>query len=269
MTAMSVDESVRQGDLAGALQAQVQLVKGRPADIEARARLIQLLVLGGDLDRAETHLLTMAQQDPSLQMASAIYGGLLAAEEERRRVYAGTAPPNTSPEVPAGLRDRIDALAVAARGRVVDAGTLLERARGAETPVAGSADGVPFSSLADYDEWLGPVLEVFAGGRYLWIPMQQLRSLEFGAPRGALDLIWRSVSLVERDGTDAKVHVPVFYAGTSEHADGLVRCGRKTEWADIEGVAFRGAGPRILLADDEREMPLLSVQRLEFAGHEA
>lgn len=263
---MSVDESVRQGDLAAALQAQVQVVKGRPADVEARARLVQLLVLGGDLDRAETHLLTMAQQDASLQMASAIYGGLLAAEEERRRVFAGAMPPNTSPEVPPHLRDRIDALALTARGRAADAGTLLERARGAEAAVAGSADGVPFSRLADYDEWLGPVLEVFAGGRYLWIPMQQLQTLEFGAPRGALDLIWRSVSLVERDGTDAQVHVPVFYAGTSAHADGLVRCGRKTEWEDVEGIAFRGAGPRILLADDEREMPLLSVQRLEFAG---
>ncbi len=270
---MSVDEAVRSGDLDRALQEQTQAVKARPADMEARAKLVQILVLAGQLDRAETHLLTMAQQDASLQMGAAVFRGLLAAEEERRRVFAGSAEPNTAPEVPPSLRDRIDALAAQTKGRDADAATLLERARGAETPVAGTADGVAFASLADGDEWLGPVLEVFAGGRYLWIPLQRLQSLEFKPPRGALDLVWRPVSLQERDGTDAQVHVPVLYAGTSEHADGLVRAGRKTEWKDILGVGFRGAGPRVLLATGsedgaERELPLLSLQSIEFTGIE-
>jgi type VI secretion system protein ImpE len=201
-------------------------------------------------------------------MAVSMYRSLLAAEEERARAYAGKAPPNVAPEAEAAgmVHDRIAALTLVQNERWADAQVLLARAQNSEAPRAGSLDSVAFASLADYDELLGPVLEVFAGGRYFWVPFLRLQRVEITAPRSSLDLLWLPATIFEHGGVEARVHLPVHYAGTHTHADPLVRAGRKTVWEDVGGVAFRGFGPRLLLADGARDVPLLSVRSIRFGS---
>jgi len=262
---MAIDEMLRTGDLAGALREQTAVVRSRPTDQAARIELVYLLVLNGELDRAEAQLLTVAQQDAALQMATAMYRSLLAAEEERGRAYAGSGTPNLAPEAAECMADRIAALAAVHGRRFGDAEVLLERARAAETALPGQIDRIPFTALADYDDLLGPTLEVFAGGRYFWVPFARLQRVTTEAPRSRLDLLWLPATIFERGGVEARVHVPVHYAGTSTHGDAQVRAGRQTEWTDLDGIGFRGFGPRLLIADGSRDIPLLDVRTLEFA----
>ena len=265
---MNPDEMLRSGDLAGALAAQTAVLREHPTDQIARISLIHLLVLRGEWDRAESQLLTVAKQDGALQMATAMYRGLLSAEEERARVVAGTTAPNLPPGSPPYVADRIAALHAVQVERHADAEALIARARSAEPVVTGMIDGLGFSSLSDYDDILGPVLEVFAGGRYFWVEFARLQNIGLQAPRSTLDLVWLPATMRERDGVEARVHLPVHYAGTHGHEDPLVRAGRKTAWEDVGGFAFRGFGPRLWLADGARELPMLSVRTLTFGNPE-
>lgn len=257
---MDAFELLRQGKLQDAIDATIALVKKQPTAVDHRYNLAGLCVLQGDLDRADTHLDAISSLRPDLAVAVGVYRSCLEGEEERRRVYAGAASPGLPPETTDGLEARIRLRQQLATGG--DAAAALAACQ--EPPVAGQLDGADFASLVDHDDTLGPVLEVFAGGRYLWVPFAGLRSLQFAAPRGLLDFLWTSCDFEDREGRRATVHVPVLYAGTSAREDPLVRYGRVTEWEDEGGIAFRGFGPRVLRADD-REIPLLEVRTVRFS----
>lgn len=259
---MEAFDLLRRGELEAAISALVDQVRRAPAEVDHRYNLAGALVLNGDLDRADTHLDAISTMRPELTVAVSVFRNCLQAEEERRRVFAGRATPGRPPEPSPIVEHRI-----ALRQRLLDGGDVAAAfAACADEPgTPGELDDVPFASLADHDDGLGGVLEVFAGGRYLWLPFANIRSLEFSAPRGLLDFSWAAAEFEDRDGRRATIHVPVMYAGTSTHANPLVRAGRVTEWEDERGVVFRGFGPRVLRVDD-RELPLLDVRAVRFAA---
>ncbi|MCC7398646.1 MAG: hypothetical protein IT455_16375 [Planctomycetes bacterium] len=256
---MEVVELLRRGELQAAIEAATNGVRRAPADIDQRYSLVALLAMQGELDRADSHLEAIGSLRPDLAFAVSVYRSCLEAEEERRRVFDGKAEPGRPPE-PSAIVDRRITLRRCLLG-AGDAAAAMS-ACADEPPVAGTLDGRPFAALVDHDDALGGVLEVFASGRYLWLPFANLRSLSFEPPKGLFDLLWVGCNFEDHDGRRALVHVPVLYAGSHTHADPLVRCGRKTEWSDEAGVAFRGFGPRVLRADDQ-EVPLLDVRRID------
>lgn len=263
---MDAYDLLREGRLDDALRLQTEAVKSRPSDVDARYVMVAVLALLGEFDRAERHLTAIAELHPELAAASAVYSGLVTAEEERRRVYQDGETPGLAPDVPDALHARAALRRHLARGDAAAAQTAwqqVQQAGGGD--VGGEVDGRRFGRIRDYDDSLGDVLEVFAGGRYLWLPWRSIRSLSCAPPRGLLDLIWARCDLTDARGIRATVHVPVLYAGTAGHADPLVRSGRKTEWQDEAGLVFRGHGPRILLLDED-EVPFLSLRELTCGG---
>jgi type VI secretion system protein ImpE len=94
------------------------------------------------------------------------------------------------------------------------------------------------------------VLELFAGGRCLWLPLEQLRSATCEPPRHLLDLIWRPLRLVDAAGVTASVHLPALYAGSGRAADDALRLGRGTDWAEQGEGIWRGVGQRVLAYAD-------------------
>ena len=68
------------GNLAGALEAAVQLVKKNPNDTAARSFFCELLCLDGQWDRADKQLETLTQQDSDLIVGAALIRQLLRAE---------------------------------------------------------------------------------------------------------------------------------------------------------------------------------------------
>jgi type VI secretion system protein ImpE len=266
-TAQDLLEAAR---LADAVKAQTEEVRAHPTDPERRYVLFALLCFAGDIERANRQLEALAVgQVPGVEMRSLLCRGLLAAEAERREVWAGRAKPLLAPDAPASLGKRVDALSRIAAGDPVGAARLLEEAADEAVLVAGTLNGEPFEQIRDTDDVAASVLEVFAQGRCLWLSFEQLKRLEIPKPEGLLDLIFAPARLHDRRGHEALVHLPVLYAGTHEQEDGPLRLGRVTEWSEMAGVGLRGVGQKVLLTVQggaERECGLLDLRALEVAG---
>jgi len=267
----TVDAHFEAGRLAEAIRAQTDVVRASPSNREARFVLFALLGFSGDLERAEKQLEALGVgSSPAVEMQTVLQRSLLAAEAHRREVWAGRERPLLSPDAPATLERRADALARLAANDAAGAGRLLDDAAAAGVAVSGTLNGEPFDQLRDSDDFGASVLEVFAQGNCLWLSLEQVRRLELQKPETLVDLLWPRAKLLDARGNDAIVHLPALYAGSHAHPDGAQRTGRSTSWEEVPGVgAVRGAGQKVLLAvrgGDERECALLDVRSLTVNG---
>jgi len=263
---MSAEELLAEGELEPAIAAQIAVVKSRPTDADARYLLFALLCFNGEWERAVRQLDALSVQDEKIQAGSLVYRNLLASELDRGAVFQGEGRPLLPDDPPDHAARRLAALDLVLAGDFKGAEAAIDEAVSGQPEVAGSLNGTPFIALRDQDDLLGSVLEVFAGGRYLWLPFERLRKLEITAPGHLLDLLWLPASLEDVDGTVANVHVPSLYPQTAAATDGVVRLGRRTDWLDLEGCLFRGQGQRIIVhADQDAEAeatPIAAVRQL-------
>jgi len=231
MTAKQLFEAGKVRDAAIQLTAYL---RDHPTDIAQRTFLFELLCFSGDYDRAEKQLSVLAQGSPDTQTGALLYYSALHAERTRHRVFANQ-------EFSKGDSDF--------------------------TP-SGTLNGRPFKTLSDADPDLGPRLEVFAAGAYLWIPFQHLASVEIQPPRRLRDTLW-TPALVRTGpsfkGTElGEVLIPALYPFSWKHPDQSVWLGRMTDWiSDEEGQEYP-TGQKTLLVDGE-EFSFLEIRSLEFA----
>jgi len=208
-------------------------LRDHPMDVAQRTFLFELLCFSGDYDRAEKQLSVLAQGNADREIGAVLYYAALHAEKLRHSVF----------EKQEFSKDHL-----------------------ASSP--GTLNGRPFQSLRDADPDIGPRLEVFAAGAYLWIPFEHIASLEMEAPRRLRDTLW-SPAIVRTGpsfkGTDlGEVLIPAIYPFSWKHPNEAVWLGRLTDWAaDDEGNEYP-SGQKILLLDGE-EIPFLEVRSLEFA----
>ena len=135
----------------------------------------------------------------------------------------------------------------AARGRAA-AGAQRARARRVARARRSRASSTarPSTDLFDSDELLGPVLEVFAGGHYLWLPLERVRTLEIRRAEHQLELLWLPRELEDRrrddgDGPPAGA-LPRLARGRD---DARLRSGQMTEWREQDGgVCARSSARR-------------------------
>jgi type VI secretion system protein ImpE len=209
-------------------------LRDHPMDVAARTFLFELLCFCGDFDRAEKQLSVLATGNADRELGAVLYYAALHAEKTRHQLF-------DKQEFP---KDRITA----------------------QSP--GTLNGKPFQSLRDADPDIGPRLEVFAAGAYLWIPFEHIASLEMQPPRRLRDTLWSPASVrtgPSFKGTDlGEVLIPAIYPFSWKHPNENVWLGRVTDWAaDDEGNEYP-SGQKIWLLDDE-EVPFLEVRSLEFA----
>jgi type VI secretion system protein ImpE len=240
-------------------------------DAERRFLLFSLLAFAGDLERASRQLDALGAGGDTggvVEMRSLLCRGLLAAEAERREVWAGRATPLLAPDAGPGVTKRVEALARLAARDAAGAASLLDESNAALRPVAGKLNGAEFEQIRDSDDFSAPLLEVFARGRCVWLGLDQLRRLELQPPASLLDLLWAPARLLDARGNDAHVYLPALYCGTHAESADPLRLGRVTEWRDV-GAGARGVGQKVLLtlgAGGEQEWSLLDVRTLEVAG---
>jgi len=234
---MTARELYQAGRLDEAVQALNAELRDNPADTKRRTFLFELLCFAGNYERAEKQLDVLAQGSPEAMTGAMLYRAALHAERTRHELfekkdYPTIASSTAEPE--------------------------------------GTLNGKPFHSLSDGDSRIGPRLEIFAAGQYLWIPLAHVASLEMQPPKRLRDLLWAPVLL--RTGPAFKgmelgeVLMPVLAPFSFRHTDDAVRLGRATVWAEAgdDVVPF---GQKMLLADGE-EFPILELRRLEIAGVE-
>jgi type VI secretion system protein ImpE len=209
-------------------------LRDHPMDVAQRTFLFELLCFSGDYDRAEKQLSVLAQGNADRELGAVLYYAALHAEKTRHQLFEKQEFPK-------------------------------DRSAGSS---AGTLNGKPFQSLRDADPDIGPRLEVFAAGAYLWIPFEHIASLEMEPPRRLRDTLWTPAMVrtgPSFKGTDlGEVLIPAIYPFSWKHPDENVWLGRVTDWAaDDEGNQYP-SGQKILLLDGE-EIPFLEVRSLEFA----
>lgn len=228
----------RAGKLNEAIQALGAELRNNPANVRERIFLFELLCFAGEFDRAEKQLEVLAQAGPDAATGCLLYRAALAAEHSRRDLFEK----KDYPPLPA------------------DAGS-----------VRGTWNGNPFESLEDSDPRIGPRLEIFAAGQYMWIPLVHIASVEIQDPKRLRDLLW-SPALV-RTGKAFKgqelgeVLCPVLSPFSFRHSDDAVRLGRSTVWEEQDGGEPIPFGQKMMVVDGE-DVPVLELRKLEIADPE-
>lgn len=264
---MNSVELFEAGKLAEALDAALLEVKKAPADTGKRVHLAYLALFQGDLDRADNQLDVVAKQAPERAVGIALLRQLIRGEIARQQFYSdGRSPTFLADEDPV-IQRHLEA-AVTLRDGDADAATaLLDASNDFASGLSGTCNEKAFTGLRDLDDLLGPVLEVITpNGKYYWVNMQSIESLEFHPPERLPDLFWRRVSATIHDGPQGDIYIPTLYAGSHEEEDEAVRLGRMTDWTASPPI--RGVGQREFLIGEE-VVPVMELKRLSVARHGA
>ncbi|HET8654037.1 MAG TPA: type VI secretion system accessory protein TagJ [Longimicrobiaceae bacterium] len=229
---MNATELYRAGRLDEAIQALGADLRANPTDAQRRTFLFELLCFAGEYDRAEKQLDVLADASTETEMGALLYRSALHAARTRHQMFAdGSLPSSSEPS----------------------------------TPLTGSLNGRPFSSLTDADPRIGGRLEIFAAGQYTWLPLDKIASIRIEPPRQLRDLLWIPAVVKTAEDFQAlelgEVLLPVLTPLASTHPDPEVRLGRVTVWEEVNGAEVP-AGQRLFLIDDE-EVPLLEIRQLE------
>ncbi len=235
---MNTDGLLREGRLDEAIEALGAELRSHPDDAQRRTFLFELLCFAGQHDRAERQLDVLAQRGREARLGALLYLGALQADRTRQQMFLESARPSGD---------------------------------GAALPVAGHLNGRAFRTLSDADPRIGGRLEVFAAGRYMWIPFAHVASVRMAAPKRLRDLLWPSAVVRagagRRDLELGEVLLPALTPLAWRHADGAVRLGRVTDWATLENDTEVPVGQKLWLVDGE-EFPFLELRELDIAPAE-
>ena len=230
---MRAKELFEAGKVREAEKELTTYLRDHPTDVGQRTFLFELLCFSGDYERAEKQLSVLAQGSSDREIGAVVYYAALHAEKTRHQLFEKQEFPKDKPTA----------------------------------SFAGTLNGKPFQSLRDADPDIGPRLEVFAAGAYLWIPFEHIASLDMQPPRRLRDTLWAPA--IVRTGPSFKdkdlgeVLIPAIYPFSWKHPNESVWLGRVTDWAgDDEGNEYP-SGQKIWMVDGE-EIPFLEVRSLEF-----
>jgi len=228
---MNPQTLLREGRLSDAIQAAGAQLRDDPANVKLRTFLFELLCFAGEFERAEKHLSLLSEGNKEREVGAMLYHAAIHAEQMRSEMFLKDEWPG-SPDEP--------------------------------QPIQGVLNGTPFSSIEDADPRIGPRLEVFAAGNYLWIPFDAVESLKIEAPKRLRDLLWTPALIKTGPNFQnfelGEVLLPALAPKSAGHADEEVRLGRKTVW-DIENEIEVPYGQKSFLVDGE-EIPFLEIRSL-------
>lgn len=237
---MNARELYKAGKLKEAITALNAEVRDNPADVQRRTFLFELLAFAGEYDRAEKQLGVLAGGSGEAQLGTVVYRASLHAEKTRKDLFI-------KKEFPAHPGD-------------------------ADAEIGGTLNGQPFSVAVDADPTIGPRLEAYAAGAYIWIPFKHIDSIECEPPKRVRDLLW--IPAIVKTGPAFKmmelgeVLLPALTWDASSADDELVRLGRVTNWVEDENGDVKPVGQKMLLVDGE-DFPILELRKLEFSRPQA
>jgi type VI secretion system protein ImpE len=259
---MDAAELLRRNDLDAALTRLLDQVRGDPSNAKLRVFLFQLCCVTGDWGRAKTQLDVAVGMDNGALLMGRIYGGALACEPERRKIFAGEAVPTIFGDPQPWMAELYEALRLECRGEHAAAANLRGRALDAAPATSGRIDGQEFTWIADADSRLGPMLETIVDGRYFWLPFKRIARIIIEAPTDLRDQVWTPAKFILANGGEIVGLVPTRYPGSEQSLDPLVRLARKTEWRDVAADTYHGLGQRTLTTD-ANDFPLMDVRLVE------
>ena len=135
----------------------------------------------------------------------------------------------------------------------------------ASPQVAGTINGRPFSRIADGDPRIGPRLELFVAGQYMWLPFEHVVSLTTEPPQRLRDLLWIPARVTPSPHLSGlqlgEVLMPALTPLAWRSEDDHVRLGRVSDWTQLPSGDEAPIGQKLLLVDDE-PLPILEVREI-------
>ncbi len=248
-----------------AVDAALADVKKNPTDTDRRGLLAELLCFVGDWERADKQVDVIGQQDPKAIVGLSLIRQLIRAEVSRKECFDSGRPPELLAEAPPALTKSLEALAALRAGDAAAAAALTAEAEASRTHVAGTSGDQTFDDFRDLDDVTAGVFEVLTStGKYFWIPIARVESIEFHPPKRPRDLLWRQCEMAVEDGPHGDVYIPaVYFPPAGETLEDQLRLGRGTDWSGGDGSPMRGRGQRMFLVGEEA-VPIMQLDNINF-----
>lgn len=258
------NELYEAGELNEAIAAGLKEVKAKPLDVATRYQLVLLLCYNGELERADRQLTILSTQNPDAAIGTALLRQLIRAELCRDEFHRQGRVPEFMGEPNELMKTHLKASICFREGALSEAADLLGEADQQRTEISGNCDGQDFEGLRDLDDLFAPILEALTStGKYFWIPMNEVTSLEFQTPESLADLIWRPMRLEVQNEPPGAVYLPTLYVGSAQDDDESIKLGRATKWLGLEEPPVRGLGLRMFLIGDEAKS-ILDISEVNF-----
>jgi type VI secretion system protein ImpE len=251
------------GELQAAIEELTNRVKADPADTKQRIFLFELLLFAGDWERAERQVDVIAHQSMEAGLGVQVYRDNIKAERDRSRLLSGGLRPHFITDPPAYVDLHLDAINRLREGNLSEARETLVRAEEERPAFEGAVNGQPFSDFRDYNDLVGPVLELIVKDQYTWLPFEQIKRVEISKPKHLRDLIWVPARIETTGGTNGEVYIPSLYEGSPVHSNDQVKLGRMTDWMNVGEGLYLASGLRLFLVDGE-DKAILEVREIEF-----
>lgn len=257
------DALLREGDVAGARAALVDIVRARPGDEQARMFLFQLLAVAGEWDKARNQLQSLASLSGEAAMLAAAYGQAIEAERVRTDVFAGRASMPLLSGHDGWATGLVTALGLLASGDVAAATAARDAAFDAVPDTPGRLNDTAFEWIADADARFGPACEAIIAGRYGLIPFDTVLKISSEGPRDLRDIVWYPVEIAFRSGQSVAAFLPTRYPGSEAATETAEMLARTTGWS-ARGWGDEGTGQHLLSLDGDEDVGLLAVKSLVF-----
>lgn len=269
---MDIRTLVAECQLDAALALAESVVRSQPLNFRHRTTLFSLLAFTGQYERAEQQLTVLSQESDEVAKGVATYRSLLAAQCARDRVLGGLEPGSYLLQPPNYAADHALVVSCAAQRDLVGARRALDVLT-EQRPLVTVQVGAHRGWVSDADDRLGPVVELFLQGRYVWLPWEQLRGMHIPRPTQLCDLLWTPV-VVDLEVGQMQAFMPVLYPGAAGAQDSRISLGRITTWQDNEQGVSLGEGARLLTlhmptveqpdnTDEWYDIPILEVDSLQ------
>ena len=262
---MDANQLFESGQLSEAISGLTEQVKSHPTDIGFRTFLFELLCFNGEWDRAVKQLDVISQQDVQLDPVAQAYRNIVKAEQSRGRFFSEGLKPNFLLDPPDYVNRHLEAGNRIRESNFSEAKLLLNESEANRRDISGTLDGTEFKNFRDCDDLLAPIIELFVVDQYIWLPFEQITTLEFSEPQKPRDLLWSSCDITLSDGNPCHGFIPVLYWGSCEHDDEQIRMGRMTDWNTLDNGPVLGLGQRTFLTD-ETDLAMLEVRKVVFGS---
>ncbi len=236
-------------------------VRKAPRDARLRTFLFQMFCVTAEWDRALTQLSVASELDPLALPMAQTYRSAILCEALREKVFRGERSPTVLGDPGESVPLLIEANRLLATGHPKEAARLRDAAFEAAPETPGTLNDALFAWIGDADPRLGPVLEVFVNGNYMWVPFARLRNLHCDPPADLRDQIWMPATFMWSNDGEAVGFIPTRYPGSATSPDHALALSRRTEWHDVGADWSLPLGQRVLVTDAD-EIALMDVRDL-------
>ena len=239
---MNAHELFKAGKLTEAILALDMQLRENPTDQRSRTFLFELLCFAGNFDRAEKQLTILeGEGGKEIKSGALIYKAAINAEKTRQAMFEKRNFPKP-------------------------------HLNGSGSVVRGKLNGNEFTLLSDTDLRIGERLEIFVGGKYLWMPFHDIASLRVAFPKRLRDLLWVPAEVTATPALGSRelneIMIPSMAPLSWKHPDEEVRMGRVSVWGEDETGTVVPYGLKCILVDGE-EVPVVEIRELEIYSQKA